>query len=241
MTRPMWCSTSSALNPNSPRSRTISCAEVVHLGVGQAAGRLVEQQQLRLLISARASSTRLSVPNGRPVAGWCATSVRSSSPQQVPGLGLEPAPVAASVGQPIAEGSRCGVLRECAPTMVFSMTVKRREQRQVLERPGDALAHDLVAAQGQHVDTVEGDRALGRAVDPGHAVEQRGLAGTVRPDQPTDLVVGDGEADLVERRDPAEAEYYIPDVEHSPASGSQDGGIGLDAVGLVATLQLTVL
>jgi hypothetical protein len=52
-------------------------------------------------------------------------------------------------------------------------------------------AEDLTTLAGL---CVQQDLALGRAVEAGDAVEQRGLAGTVRPDEPGDgaLVGGDG-------------------------------------------------
>jgi len=51
-------------------------AEHVDFLVVEAAGGFVEQQDLRSAASARASSTRFWVPNGRPETVTCATSSR---------------------------------------------------------------------------------------------------------------------------------------------------------------------
>src|SRR5207253_2061234 len=52
-----------------------------------------------------------------------------------------------------------------------------------------------------------------RGVETGDDVEERGLAGTVGPDEPDDLVLVDREADAVEHLEPAEAERDVVDVE----------------------------
>ena len=69
MTRPMWCSTSSTVRSKSSREPRDERAELRDLLVVQTARRLVEQQEARPATSARASSTRFSVPNGSPATG----------------------------------------------------------------------------------------------------------------------------------------------------------------------------
>src|SRR4029077_14070589 len=88
---------------------------------------------------------------------------------------------------------------------------ERREQRQVLERPGHTDAGDLVGTQRQQVLTVEGDVALARLVETTDAVEQRGLAGTVRSDEGADVPLLDLEAQPIERDDTTEADAQIFD------------------------------
>jgi hypothetical protein len=61
------------------------------------------------------------------------------------------------------------------------------EELQVLERPGDAGGDHLVSGQPQQVETVEQDRATAGFVDAGDAVEHRGLARFVRPNESQDL------------------------------------------------------
>ena len=58
------------------------------------------------------------------------------------------------------------------------------------------------------------DLAARRLVDAGDDVEERRLAGAVRPDQPTDLADLDREGQLVQRHDAAEADAHLADVEN---------------------------
>src|SRR5207302_6721104 len=46
-------------------------------------------------------------------------------------------------------------------------------------------------------------------VDPGEAIEERGLAGPVRPDQPDDLPLADVDVDVLERLKAAEADRDV--------------------------------
>jgi hypothetical protein len=86
------------------------------------------------------------------------------------------------------------------------------EQRQVLERAADADLGDAMARHRQQRPAVEHDRAALAVVQAADAVEQRGLAGAVRPDQPDDAPGRDVERHAVERDDAAEA---YPDLLHS--------------------------
>ncbi len=65
----------------------------------------------------------------------------------------------------------------------------RREQRQVLERAGDAEPGDAVRRHVEQVLAVEPHRARRRLVDAADDVEHRRLAGTVRTDQAADLAL----------------------------------------------------
>ena len=60
------------------------------------------------------------------------------------------------------------------------------EEADVLERPADAALRGGVRRRAGDVPAVEHDAARGRLVDPGDHVEERRLAGAVRPDQAHD-------------------------------------------------------
>ena len=66
------------------------------------------------------------------------------------------------------------------------------------------------------------DRARIRLVDPGQDFHQRGLAGAVFPDQGVDRARTDGQADLPQRLDRAEA---LGDVRHAQRDAPGRGGL----------------
>src|ERR1019366_1175162 len=94
----------------------------------------------------------------------------------------------------------------------------RVEQREVLKRPSDAEARDLVLAQPLDSAALEPDRAKLRPIKSRQAIEQRGLAGAVRADQPADLAARDFEMDIVERDDAAETNRQAFDRKQSGRS-----------------------
>src|SRR5262249_31866541 len=65
------------------------------------------------------------------------------------------------------------------------------------------------------VDTLagEGDRPFARAIEPGDDVEQRALAGPVRPDHGLDRTSRDVERNTAQRNDAAEANRDVTDPE----------------------------
>ena len=87
------------------------------------------------------------------------------------------------------------------------------EQRDVLERPRDSQARDLLRRAPQQIVALEPDRAGRRLVQPGDAVEAGRLAGAVRPDQPGDVAFGDVEGHVVQRRYPAEPDRQVANLE----------------------------
>jgi len=89
------------------------------------------------------------------------------------------------------------------------------EQRQVLERAGDAVAGDAVSGHGQQVVALEQHPALRRLIDPADYVEHGGLACAVRPDEPTDLALVDREAEAIERVNSAEPNRHALNVKQS--------------------------
>ena len=58
----------------------------------------------------------------------------------------------------------------------------------------------------------ERDPALGRLVEAGDAVEHRRLAGAVRPDQRGDVAAADGEGEVVDGDQAAEAHGQVLDA-----------------------------
>ena len=88
------------------------------------------------------------------------------------------------------------------------------EQTQVLEGAGDAAPGHGVRREGEQVLVLGPYRSRIRGAAPGEAVEQGGLAGSVRSDEPHGGARLDGERDTVECRDPAEAHADTVDREH---------------------------
>ena len=78
------------------------------------------------------------------------------------------------------------------------------EEPDVLERPPDPELDDRVRGLPDDLGAVEHDRAGRRHVDAGDLVEERRLAGAVRPDQRDDRAARDREVDVVGRDEAAE-------------------------------------
>src|SRR6185437_877457 len=98
------------------------------------------------------------------------------------------------------------------------------EQGEVLKGATDPEVDELVARGAGQLAALEQDLAFAVAIDAADAVEQRGLAGTVRPDQAADLPLPDIERDTVERDDAAEADNYAADLEHCRSEVSRRHG-----------------
>ena len=136
----MWCSTSSTVRPNWSR---------IDYGSSRRARRPRRASDRRparraaasrgLAASARASSIRLRVPNGRPAAGRWARSARPSKPRMC--IGLAAVIRVSSRRTPMRNGAAGEVQpgRGCGRRPSRSRArVMRREQGQVLEGAGDA-------------------------------------------------------------------------------------------------------
>src|SRR5207302_9439647 len=78
------------------------------------------------------------------------------------------------------------------------------EDLQALECAGHAPAGPGVGLEARDVPPLEEDLALGRLLEAAEDVEDGGLAGAVRPDQPGYGRGLDRQADLVDGDDPAE-------------------------------------
>src|SRR5882762_859565 len=79
------------------------------------------------------------------------------------------------------------------------------EQTDVLERAGNARGGHLVRLQAGQRVAVEQERAGVGRVKPRQHVEERGLAGAVRTDQPENFAAADGKRDLGKRLQAAKA------------------------------------
>src|SRR5258705_5876225 len=89
----------------------------------------------------------------------------------------------------------------------------RGEEGEILERATDAEPGDLVRRLGQKRGALEVDRPGRRRVQAAQAVEQGGLARTVRADQTHDLSGLDVEGDPIEGDDAAEPDRDVANAE----------------------------
>ena len=144
--------------------------------------------------SARASSMRLSVPNGSPEAGRSARSSISTYSRTSRDAGP---------GAPARVRSDEDVLEHR----------HRREELDVLERSRDAAPDDPVRRRAEQALAVERDLAGLRAVEASDHVEGSRLAGAVRADQAGDLALLHLERDVVQRDDAAEAARDVLQLE----------------------------
>ena len=224
----MWCSTSSTVSPNSSRIALDRLAELVDLAVGEAGRRLVQQQErglrrqrpgdLEALQRAERQAGRRAEGEVRRGRGARAARRRSSRVRPL-----------------LVPGRRCAARPRTKPTVPWLWAPDhhvleqrhRREQRQVLERAGDAELGDAVRRQrraGRARRTMH--PAPRRLVDAADDVEHRRLAGAVRPDEPADLALVDGERQPVERDDAAEAHRDVAHVEQRSTAAASVGPPG---------------
>ena len=94
------------------------------------------------------------------------------------------------------------------------------EQLDVLERARDAALRHMMRRAGDRL-SLEQDAARGRRVDEADQVEDRGLAGAVRPDDGVDLALVDRKAHTVDRDHAAETHAEIFDREEAHRSRSE--------------------
>ena len=128
-------------------------------------------------------------------------------------------------GQPEHGRDRAGLLPGLDADLDVLQRGQRREQPDVLERPGHPELVDHVGLQPDHAGRrVTGpgpdlDGALLRRVDAGEGVEQRGLAGAVRADHGQDLAAVHLQRHLVQAGHAAEAQGDVADVEDHVVAG----------------------
>ena len=97
------------------------------------------------------------------------------------------------------------------------------EEADVLERARDAERRYVVRARVRDRAAGDRDRARGRTIDAGHAVEERRLARAVRTDERDRLALGDLEAHVGESLDAAEAERQAAHLEQRYAHVQKSG------------------
>ena len=162
--------------------------QLVDLAVGQAGGRLVEQQQLRVPTprpgpARRASACRTAT---RRRGGRRPSTTRPPRARRRPG----PAPAAPRCS---THGARTALLTQSdlrtrwSPTITFSRTVRRGNSARFWNVREICFWATLCG--GMPSSSSPFQRMLPRLgpVDAGEAVEQRRLAGAVGPDEPGDL------------------------------------------------------
>ncbi len=96
------------------------------------------------------------------------------------------------------------------------------EQGEVLEGAPDAERGDAVPGDPQERCAVEQDVAAATLVEARQAVEQRGLAGAVGPDQADDASGLDVEGDAIQRDDAAKAHAHAVHAQQRPCSNRFD-------------------
>src|SRR5882724_4879588 len=95
------------------------------------------------------------------------------------------------------------------------------EQLDVLERPRDAAPGDLVRRHPRDVLAAEDEPAAGGVVDAGHEIEDRRLAGAIRPDDREHLARLDLEAYAGQRGDAPEVDGEVVRLEQRHRSRSE--------------------
>jgi hypothetical protein len=103
-----------------------------------------------------------------------------------------------------------------------------REQREVLEGPADTEPGDAMAGQAEDGPALEQDVAVVGRVEAAEAIEERGLAGAVGPDESHDLPGLHLEGDPLERDNAPEPHRDVAHGEQGrrPAGGCREAGHG---------------
>src|SRR5437899_3087785 len=97
----------------------------------------------------------------------------------------------------------------------------RVPQLEVLEGAGNAAPGALVRRHSAQRSPIEEDPAGVRLHHARDAVEQRRLAGAIRPDEAQDLAPVEVDRDAVQRDHATEAHIDVPDPEHGHATGTR--------------------
>src|SRR5206468_2601334 len=163
--------------------------ELGHLGLGQAGGRLVEEQEARLRGERARDAEPALVAVGKPPGRLVTADLQPEQLQQPRG-----APARQARPRAGAEGGDLDVL-------AYGQTGERPA---VLERAREPEAATAVRAPRGDVASLEGHGAGRWKVEASEDVDERGLAGAVRPDQAHDLVAVELEGDVSEGVDSLE-------------------------------------
>ena len=186
--------------------------EFVDLPVGQSRRRLVHQQEARSggqrpgdLESLERAERQ---PGGRPEHQWTEAELDEQVAGEVAG-----APVLGGDSDPADRLGDADVALAVGPHHHVLEQAHRREQGEVLKRPGDPEGGDAVGRHSQQVLAVVRHAARRRLVDPADDVEHRRLAGSVGTDQPADVPRLDPECQAVQGDDAAEANRHFLHVD----------------------------
>ncbi len=198
--------------------RADGLAQLVDLAVGQPGRRLVEQQEASAWRPAPGRSRAASAcrtgappPGGRRAGRGRAGRAARRQPRAIRRFS-RPAPM-----REIARTNPTAALAVRADHHVLEQR-HRGEQGEVLERAGDAEpGRSACGARASRSTPSNSTRPDGRVVDATDDVEHRRLARAVGPDQPADLTLVDGEAQLVEGDDPTEPHRHFTHVEQRHA------------------------
>src|SRR5579863_8457512 len=87
------------------------------------------------------------------------------------------------------------------------------KQRDILEGAADAQSDHAITAEVLQRTALKLDVAFTEAVEAADAIEQRGLAGTVRTDQAADLAIADIERHAAQGDDAAKAHRDVRNAE----------------------------
>ena len=190
-------------------------AQLRRFGVVEPGGGLVEHQDLGLAAPARGRSPAASAchragcrprprrrPRGRSGAARRGTARRAAPSMARPRRGSSSS----------AAGRRKS--RRNRQTSRFSQRRHAVEQPDVLIGAGNARHGDLVLLQAFELDLVEQDAARRRRCRSRRHVDQRRLAGAVRPDDRVDAAGLEGEADIVDRDQRAEPLADMLEAQH---------------------------
>ncbi len=167
-------------------------ADGVCLGLVQARGGLVQQEQARLDDQGPGEFEQPGPAGGELVRRYVCQGCEAHHLQRLPGGRLR-GPCGAT-----------GLVLDGGQDVLSDG--EGAEQFEVLERPGDPQVGPQVGRQRGDVPPVEDDSAADRAGESAHDVEQRGLAASVRSDEPGDLAGRGRDADILQSRQPAEAD-----------------------------------
>ena len=205
----MLCSTITTVMSSSRMRRTV-VDELLDLGVREARGRFVEEQQPGLHEQRAAQLDALVQAVRQLVGGQLARPSRGRC-----GRGDRAPPARSAFSARTVRGSRSDHStgppgrRVWAPRSTFSSTVSCSCSAGCWNVRASPWLRERGRARPAHLDVVDRDRAGARPVVPADAVEQRGLAGAVGPDEAEDLARLDRERHVLQHLDAAEAKAHV--------------------------------
>jgi len=193
-------------------------AQLVHLAVGEAPGRFIEQEQLGPRRERPGQLDALERAEGQSLGLVESDILEVKCREDVVGLGCNP-PVAAKGARPAED--RLGEAHPRLGVGTENRVVEHaqgREEGKVLERPGDAEVSHSVRRCRKQLLAVESDATAVGLDDAGDRIEESRLTGTVWTDEAADFAVGNRGAELVERGHSSETNGHAIDRQHPPPS-----------------------